>query len=104
MAVNPAAYYQSADASIFRGHLMYPEPWLYLRTGPRISRWPFHGGFAHVGPWQWELGPAQVVLRDGILLCGLLALFCLIASFRRRSDAVPGLTTRRPAFGLAEGD
>lgn len=35
--------------SVERGELVYPEPWLYTRTGPKFSFWPFRGKFIQVG-------------------------------------------------------
>lgn len=71
--------YEGEGASLFRGHLIYPEPWLYLRTGVRAANWPFRGVFVHIGPWQWWVGPAQRLLRYGVAICSLLTvlLFCL---------------------------
>jgi Transglutaminase-like superfamily len=69
--------YEGEDAPLFRGHLMYPEPWLYLRIGDRASSWPFRGQFLHIGPWQWKFGPAQSLLRWGIFVCSLFAFFSI---------------------------
>ncbi len=38
--------------SVVRGELVYPEPWLYTRTGPRFSFWPFRGEFVQVGAYS----------------------------------------------------
>lgn len=74
-AGNPLEIYKK-NCYLFEGYLVYPEPWLYLRTGRRVSYWPFWGRFAVIGPWHWSLGPAQGFLRIGILFCafGLLLL------------------------------
>jgi hypothetical protein len=78
-AMDPIKYYQGDGAPAFSGGVVYPEPWLYLRSGHRSVNWPFRGRFIYVGSWQWGCGPAQALLRFGILLCGLLAAVCLTA-------------------------
>ncbi|MGV3625183.1 MAG: hypothetical protein ACO1OB_30500 [Archangium sp.] len=48
------------DANVFAGATVsFPEPWLYTRVGPRVSRWPFRGVFVSVGRTQFLFGPAQ---------------------------------------------
>ena len=104
MAGNPVSLYESAGAPIFRGHLMYPEPWLYLRIGHRAAPWPFRGEFAHIGPSQWQFGPAQGLLRYGIVLCAALMLLCLIPSPRARPVPArrPTACLRRPEYADAD--
>jgi len=53
----------------FEGALIYPEPWLYSRVGPRYSYWPYGGRFVNVGAVGWRTGRLQVLLRLGIGLC-----------------------------------
>ncbi len=77
---NHQRLYEGKDAPLFRGHLMYPEPWLYLRVGDRASFWPFRGQFIHIGPLQLKFGPAQNWLRWGILVCSLFAFFSTISA------------------------
>jgi hypothetical protein len=69
---------------------LYPEPWLYVRTGPRSAPRPFHGRFAQFGANQWKTGKAQSVLRVGITACGLLGISCFAWGLlhRRRGAAV----------------
>lgn len=76
---NPVVLYEDEEAPLLRGHLIYPEPWLYLRIGHRVSSWPWRGQFVHIGPWQWEFGLAQILLRWGIAICSLFTLVCICA-------------------------
>jgi hypothetical protein len=89
LASDPVAYYESQDFPLRDGVLMYPEPWLYLRTGPRAAPWPFRGKFALVGKQTWRFGPAQTLLYCGTLLSAALGLCLLLAHvwsyFRRGS-------------------
>jgi hypothetical protein len=68
------AYYFQPEAGLLSGPRVYPEPWLYMRTGPRASSWPFRGRFAVSGSGL-AFGPAQRWCRVGICLSllGLLA-------------------------------
>jgi Transglutaminase-like superfamily len=42
--------------------VLFPEPWLYIRSGDRSAPSPFRGRFVCVGPGHWQLGPAQKCL------------------------------------------
>jgi hypothetical protein len=86
------AFYETKSFPLRDGHLIYPEPWLYLRTGPKGSTWPFRGRFVLVGEPSWRYGPAQTVLRSGIVVCGALAIICLwlTAVRRARKASAPG--------------
>ncbi|HEX8890164.1 MAG TPA: transglutaminase domain-containing protein [Pyrinomonadaceae bacterium] len=75
--------YAVGGSGLLYGHLLFPEPWLYLRTGSRIAHWPFRAAFIHVGPWQWWMGPAQSALRIGSLLCIALLLVTLVIIYSR---------------------
>jgi hypothetical protein len=55
----------------FKGNLIYPDPWLYLREGSGPSVWPWRGRFVRVGPVDWRLGPAQMGLQLGVLASSL---------------------------------
>jgi len=82
--------YNKDPSSLFRGHIAYPEPWLYLRTGSRFARWPFRAKFIELGAWQWRMGPAQTALRYGIAICVALLMASLIVAERgRRPLKVP---------------
>jgi len=77
------------DTRLYRGRIVYPEPWLYLRVGARQAVWPFRGTFACVGANALECGGAQQLLRLGILGFGLAALGFLAAALRaQRREAV----------------
>lgn len=87
-------YYEDGGLSIQDGSLVYPEPWLYLRTGPRASSWPFMGKFAVAGRGGWLCGPAQNLLRIGFLACGIVSLLCLcVAAWRTCFVAAPIVET-----------
>ena len=72
--------YNKDPSSLFRGHITYPEPWLYLRTGSRVARWPFRAKFIELGPRHWRMGPAQTALRYGIAICFALLIASLIVA------------------------
>ncbi len=72
-----ATFYETTAFALRHGRLRYPEPWLYMRTGPRASYFPFRGKFVIVGPPSWKYGPAQNVLRYGILVCAVIAMCSL---------------------------
>jgi hypothetical protein len=72
---DPPAYYFDDQDGLLRGPRVYPEPWLYLRTGPRFATFPFRGKFLVPGNPLWCFGPVQTLLQGGILVCaGLLVL------------------------------
>ena len=62
---------------VFTGHVVYPEPWLYTRVGPKLAPAPFQARFLVVGPASWTFstqGPlrAAIVLTLAVIV-GLLA-------------------------------
>lgn len=77
-------YYQGALP--FDGAIVYPEPWLYTRTGEHVDRWLYRGQFMTLGANFFELGRAQELLRYGILLCsacaGMMALLLVRPGLR----------------------
>jgi transglutaminase superfamily protein len=85
--------YRDPGRSPFSENLLYPEPWLYLRTGAHVAEWPIRGVFARVGPWRWWLGTAQAILWGGILLSLMLASLRIVldaeAALRTYSRAEP---------------
>lgn len=99
--IDPLEFYQGKTATAFRGHLIYPEPWLYMRRGVRTSSWPYRGRFVHVGPRQWEFGPGHTALKYGVMACALLALLCGWMATARRYPAAR--TRRGPHAELACG-
>ncbi|MEP6706227.1 MAG: transglutaminase-like domain-containing protein [Pyrinomonadaceae bacterium] len=75
--------YNKNSSYLFRGHITYPEPWLYLRTGSRVAPWPFRAKFIELGPRQWRMGPAQTALRYGIAICVVLLMAGMAVPGRR---------------------
>jgi hypothetical protein len=63
----------------FRSTFIYPEPWLYTRTAPKASFWPFGGRFTRAGGSSWQFGGAQFLLRFGVLACGIVLLAMVVA-------------------------
>ncbi len=64
--------------------MLFPEPWLYVRSGNRSAPWPFRGRFLCVGLGHWQLGPAQKSLigfigLSLIYIASELVLFLVIA-------------------------
>lgn len=96
-AVSPSRLYNPGGGDVLRAPLVYPEPWLYMRTGPRESEWPFRGRFAVVGPTTWPLGTAQLILRLGIATFALLAAACFSLGLLLRTAS----NKRRGAVGGA---
>ena len=82
--------YAGATPQILRGHLIYPEPWLYTRVGPRLAPAPFRARFHVVGPRSLRLAFGRMFLHGGIVLTAM-ALLVLTAqtalSWRRREPA-----------------
>jgi hypothetical protein len=79
------SYYQDLGP---RFCVLFPEPWLYVRSGNRSAPWPFRGRFVCVGLGHWQIGPAQKSLVGfiGLLLIYIaseLVLFLVIALARR---------------------
>jgi len=79
---NPHKYYQDVSKK-FKGGIIYPEPWSYLRTGKRYSGWPFRTRFIAVGSLRWQFGPGQTLLRLGILACAIGAILFLIIAMKK---------------------
>jgi len=83
--------------SIARGELVYPEPWLYTRTGPRFSFWPFRGKFVQVGMYSWRFSTALLLCRVALVistLAGLYFLVVLLFSRGRMEAAEPRLSAK----------
>jgi len=64
--------------SIARGELVYPEPWLYTRTGPRFSFWPFRGKFIQVGMYGWLFSTPLLLCRFAFVISTLAGLYFLV--------------------------
>jgi hypothetical protein len=85
--------------SIARGELVYPEPWLYTRTGPRFSFWPFRGKFIQVGMYSWRFSTPLLLCRVAFVIsmfAGLYFLAGLLFSRRRMEVADPRLSPKPP--------
>jgi hypothetical protein len=89
---DPPAYYFDEQDGLLRGPRVYPEPWLYLRTGPRFAPYPYRGKFLVPGAPLWHLGPVQTLLQRGILLCAALL---LLSVFLETAKALGGWISRR---------
>lgn len=95
------SFYNDTEDGVLRGPRVYPEPWLYLRCGPKAAIWPFRGEFMVIGRRPWSFGPFQHMLHAGIAgtfvlgagsLVGAVAL-CLLGSRQRViSNSDPGQT------------
>jgi hypothetical protein len=84
--------------SIVSGELVYPEPWLYMRTGPRFSFWPFRGKFVQVGMYGWRFSTVLVLCRVAFVISALAGLFFLVgllSSRGRMETAEPRLIPER---------
>lgn len=77
---------------------LYPEPWLYLRVGPRAAQWPFRGTFARIRRDRLTLGPLQKILFFASATT-LMALV-VIAGLLIRA-VVSGLRLARSQAGVA---
>jgi Transglutaminase-like superfamily len=83
--------------SIVRGELVYPEPWLYTRTGPRFSFWPFRGKFIQVGMYSWRFSTLLLLCRVAFMInmfAGLYFLAGLQFSRGRTEAAEPRLSPK----------
>ena len=78
---NLAAFYESFGPATDL-HLLYPEPWLYLRTGQRFSSWPFRGRYTSPENLTWRYGLGQRCYVIGILFSFLAALVSAVMSAR----------------------
>jgi len=75
--------------SVASGELVYPEPWLYTRTGRRFSFWPFRGKFIQVGSYSWRFSTPLLLCRVASVIsviAGLCFLTCLLIE-RNRMEA-----------------
>jgi len=84
------------SASIVRGELVYPEPWLYTRTGPRFSFWPFRGRFIQAGVYRWRFSIPLLLCRIAFVVgmwVGLWLLVGLRLSRDRAEAAKPAQST-----------
>jgi len=90
--------------SIARGELVYPEPWLYTRTGPRFSFWPFRGRFIQVGTYGWPFSTPLLLCRVAFVICIVAGLYFLarLLFSRSRTEAADPRLGRKPAARAGE--
>ena len=75
--------------SVESGELVYPEPWLYTRTGPRFSFWPFRGKFIQVGVYRWRFSTPLLLCRLAFVITVLTGLYFLAGLlFRKRIERI----------------
>jgi Transglutaminase-like superfamily len=89
--------------SIARGELVYPEPWLYTRTGPRFSFWPFRGKFIQVGMDSWRFSTPLLLCR-GAFVISMFAGLCFLAGLlfsRSTMEPADPRSCAEPATQLA---
>jgi hypothetical protein len=72
------------EVRLFRGRLLYPEPWLYTRTGSKNAPGPFRGTFACIGNGALECGESHLALRLGIVFSALASITLGASSLRKR--------------------
>ena len=96
----PGSLYKGITGSLLQGHIVYPEPWLYLRTGTRHSFWPFRGAYTVAGTPTWHFGQGQRACQLAVLSFGLLAL--LSAGNAWRAGRLGGQPRRLPRRLVAE--
>jgi hypothetical protein len=87
-SVRPGNY--PLSTSVASGELVYPEPWLYTRTGPRFSFWPFRGKFIQVGMYSWRFSTPLLLSRLAFAIGVLIGLYFLAGLLfsRRRIETV----------------
>ena len=66
------------SSSVASGELVYPEPWLYTRIGPRFSFWPFRGKFIQVGMYGWRFSTPLLLCRVAFAISTLAGLYFLV--------------------------
>jgi hypothetical protein len=88
--------------------IVFPDPWLYTRSGRRAADWPFRGLFVHVGARGWRFGLGQQVARRtaGAVSLALVGVFASAWLRRRRSRLVelpgaPSTSRSRAPTGIA---
>jgi hypothetical protein len=80
--------------SIAHGELVYPEPWLYTRTGPRFSFWPFRGEFVQVGMYSWRFSTSLLLCRVAFVVSVLAGGYLIIGSLYRRKKRMEVAVSR----------
>jgi hypothetical protein len=88
--------------SVASGELVYPEPWLYTRTGPRFSFWPFRGRFVQVGMYGWLFSTPLLLCRVAFAISVLAGLYFFVGllSSRGRIEAAEPRLSAEPGLGL----
>ena len=89
--------------SIVDGELLYPEPWLYTRTGPRFSYWPFRGKYIQVGMYGWRFSTPLLLCRVAFVVSVFIGLYLITGLLfsRNRMEAVDHQLKPRSTLDLA---
>jgi Transglutaminase-like superfamily len=87
--------------SVESGELVYPEPWLYARSGPKFSFWPFRGKFIQVGTYGWRFSTPLLLCRLVFVICMLAGLYflCSLLFSRRKINKIKkieSMLSRKP--------
>lgn len=96
-------YYPAAlSGAVARGEVMYPEPWLYTRTGPTFSFWPFRGRFTQVGIYGWRFSTPLLLCRIAFVISMLAGLYFLVDLFfsTGKIEAIEPRSSPEPGLGL----
>jgi len=88
--------------SIASGELVYPEPWLYTRTGPRFSLWPFRGRFVQVGMYSWRFSTPLLLCRIAFVISAFSGLYFVVGLLfsMDRMEAVESPSSPEPELEL----
>jgi hypothetical protein len=88
--------------SVEGGELVYPEPWLYTRTGPKFSFWPFRGKFIQVGMYGWRFSTPLLLCRLVFVICVLADLYflCSLLFIRGKIKKIESMLSPRPELEL----
>ncbi len=78
-------FYQGAPDKPRATHLIYPDPWLYTRSGPRAASSPFNAQYVVAGPPSWSLGIGHRALYATIPLTLLTLTVALILTHQARN-------------------
>ena len=80
-------YYPFAlSRAVVRGEVVYPEPWLYTRTGRRFSFWPFRGRFTQVGMYGWLFSTPLFSCRVAFVITVFAGMYFLVGFIFHRGE------------------
>jgi hypothetical protein len=102
-------FYAGPRAAMFKGHVVYPEPWLYTRVGSKTAPPPFQARYLVVGPPSWRLAFGRKFLLAAILstfaallVAGTSLIFPVIRRLALRRK--PERWTDKPPLELSDFD